>query len=163
MLFPWSSRLGDTTKSRLNAGHPAPLWSETIENATNIVKNQRGRSEILIHKCSRLRFKLRVTPLPSDPNRIVREHRPDTRSKGSSKRVGRRSYHHPLTGYQVTAGTPSLYLSPGGEEIRGDCMAPARGVTMLRVNGALIGRRLSDGIGRPPRREMALQFEHHVW
>ena len=49
---------------------------------------------------------------------------------------------YPSTGFQVTAGTPTLYLSPAGGEIVGGCKAvtdtghrSARGVALLRVNG----------------------------
>ena len=51
--------------------------------------------------------------------------------------------YQPSTGFQVTAGTPSLYLSLGGGEIMGTFPAvtdtPARplvrGVTLLRASG----------------------------
>ena len=72
------------------------------------------------------------------------------RRERGERRVGREgitsTLHYtvqPSTGFQVTAGTPSLYLSPGGGEIVGTFPAvtdtPARplvrGVTLLRASG----------------------------
>ena len=52
----------------------------------------------------------------------------------------------PSTSFQVTAGTPSLYLSPGGGEIVGGFTAitdtsarlRTRGIALLRVNGVFL-------------------------